>query len=535
MATVFQFLQHTVGVDNGVVRQTLAQAGFNDLDFVYKQELKWSDGVCDGVLKSRVGPPEQRHISVNSILILKKFVLYQKIRYLSGRTRTYANSTLARMNAVYDWYSQLEKDPDDTVANFTDRCNKRLWLESIHQYLSSTKGAALVPLGYVLREQQRPVPVPNFGQPTYDEEVATRGRLDGHFWNADNRSVWLFLRQKCHGTTAWTVIVEFQRTNDGRAAYQALVGQYLGRDYQRSMLKRAVKMLDEMRFDGKSKNFPFDIFVGRVRQCFIDMGPDNQLSEERKVMALQAAWQVPNLQYLDAMMQRDYSNDFNGAVNFLAEQMSGLKLKNGPLARSIDSAKTVPDEAPADPDLVSKLKRQVKSLEAKRKKGYSNQKSDKKTAVSRKKPSAKYSSKDPSAYVSKDAWNKMSDEQKAAARASRSAAGIPQRKVSSISVRRSPAVARMPAPSDDDMDVDDDTVQISNVRQRTIRFADETVYNSDDEDGDKKMPAVVVPPQVLVAPRVKKLITTQRAATYANKPKKNPPKDPPKDGSKKQD
>ena len=183
--------------------------------------------------------------------------------------------------------------------------------------------------------------------------------------------------------------------------------------------------------------------------------------------------------------------------------------------------------------MVSKLKRQIKSLEAKRKKGYSNAKSDKKTAVSRKKPSAKYSSKDPSAYVSKDAWNKMTDEQKAAARASRSAAGIPQRKVSSIAVVRSPAVARMPAPSDDDMDVDDDTVQISNVRQRTIRFADETVYNSD-ADGDKKMPAVVVPPQVLVAPRVKQLITTQRAATYANKPKKNPPKDPPKDESKKQ-
>ena len=58
MATVFQFLQNTVGVENAIVRQTLAQAGFNDLDFVYKQELKWSDGVCEGILRSRVGPPD---------------------------------------------------------------------------------------------------------------------------------------------------------------------------------------------------------------------------------------------------------------------------------------------------------------------------------------------------------------------------------------------------------------------------------------------------------------------------------------------
>ena len=520
----YQFLQHVVGVQNVVVRQKLVDAGFGNLDEVYKKPLEWSGGVVKNIMSSRYGPPEHRHLDPHSIELLKKFVLYQKLRYLCGRTRTYANSTLARMNQVYEWFEQQEADPEDTVANFTDGCNKRLWIESIEQYLSIKKGQALVPLAYVIRrDPNRPEPAPEFGFPTMDHEIATRGRLSGHFWAADNRSVWLFLRKKCHGTTAWTVIVEFERRADGRSAFLALIGQYLGRDYQRNLLKAAVTTLENLRFDGRSKNWTFDRFIGKMRQCFVDMGPNNQLTEERKVMALQAAWQVPGLQHLDAMMQRDYSNDFNGAVTFLAEQLHGLKLKNGPIAQAaVGTVRTDDKDTQAEnskagkTSVIASLKKEIKALKKEFHKG--NKKSKDKPAKG-KKPKTKYDPKDPGGYYTRKAWAEMSDAQKEEARKSRTAAGVPpgkRRGLGSLSTAHPVARAQVePMAVDQDDDASTDSVKPLVQRLKTLRFSSDT--KGGEVEDDRKKPAA--PPQVLVSPKIKQIAITQRAATYAMKPR----------------
>jgi len=419
----------------------------------------------------------------------------------------------------------LEKDPpEDSVANFTDGCNKKLWIESIQQYFALRKGQALVPLLYVIRLQEAvPAVDPGFGLPSFEEDIESRGRLDGQFWRADNRAVWLFLKSKCHGTTAWTTIVEHQRAANGRGAFLALVNQYLGRDVQRSLLKKAVTTLEKLTFDGRSRNWTFDKFVGSMRQCFVDMGEANQLSEERKVMALQSAWQVPGLGHLDAMMQQNYNDDFNGAVTFLGEQMANLKLKNGAANRTVAAATTQP---------AADSKRKLKAMQRaqKRSGGKFRGKSDK-DSHARKKPNAKYNAKDPKAYVSKQAWSTMSEDEKATARRERAAAGIPQRDsksntaggsraIGSLTTVRTSAVASVPTP----MDIDEDA--------RTVARANLSIQPlSDDEDDARKMPppariippARVIPPQVLVAPRVQQLVTTQRVATYASKPSSQQP------------
>ena len=79
----------------------------------------------------------------------------------------------------------------------------------------------------------------------------------------------------------------------------------------------------------KSRNFPFETFVARLREAFEHMGRDNQLSEERKVNKLLDAWNVPALSHLDATIQNDPNlrASFDNAVNFLANQLSGLKFE----------------------------------------------------------------------------------------------------------------------------------------------------------------------------------------------------------------
>ena len=81
------------------------------------------------------------------------------------------------------------------------------------------------------------------------------------------------LQRKCVGTTAGNTIRQFQRTTDGRSAYLRLHRQVCGEDARALLLEKAQNKLDKLRFDNRSKNFTFDAFIDRMRECFIDMAP----------------------------------------------------------------------------------------------------------------------------------------------------------------------------------------------------------------------------------------------------------------------
>ena len=50
-----------------------------------------------------------------------------------------------------------------------------------------------MPIAYVIREEEERLPSETTDN---DIDLATRGRLDGEFWVADNRAVWEFLHDK---------------------------------------------------------------------------------------------------------------------------------------------------------------------------------------------------------------------------------------------------------------------------------------------------------------------------------------------------
>ena len=138
----------------------------------------------------------------------------------------------------------------------------------------------------------------------------------------------------------------------------------MGADVRAVLLKKAEHTLEDIRFDGRSRNWPFDKFIGKLRESFDDLGPDNQLTEQRKVNKLMSAWQVPALQHLDATVQSnpEYRDNFDACVHFLSNQMSALKLKNEPVNRNVASAITAND---SDSEATQQLKAQIKSLQAK--------------------------------------------------------------------------------------------------------------------------------------------------------------------------
>ena len=506
IATMDAYLEQTLGVANQGMRDKIVAAGFTNMDVLVKKADTFAHQACQTVRKSSTGQAASKDVTMAVEEALSKLVLVCKYRYITQRPLAYNQATLDNLDIVWDWFSQLEDDPsEDSVPNFTDSSNRKQWFESITGYLAVKKGKSGVPLLYVIRQDSNlPADDPGFGLPTLNEELVTRGRHNGHFWAADNRSVWLFLRAKCHGTTAWNTILTYQTRSNGRAAFLALLGQYLGEDVRAVLLKKAEQTLETIRFDGRSRNWPFDKFIGKLRESFNDLGPDNQLTEERKVNKLMSAWQVPALQHLDATIQSNpqYRTNFNACVNFLSNQMSNLRTKNGPINRNVASATTLD----GDSKLIQQLKAQVKSLQAKHKKSGGGKGKDKPHKKKQDYKNNKDWENDLTAYVPAKKWFALSADEKERRRAAKDAAGIAKK-----SGKRG----------------------VGSLSTKSKSSNDATMEDAEEEEQAVTTVATVTrvpaPPQFvpvqhlkapLVKPVVKKLTTTQRAATYGKKKSK---------------
>ena len=122
-----------------------------------------------------------------------------------------------------------------------------------------TKSAG-VPILYAVKiGDALPAPAddPGYGLPSFDEELASCGRLCGHYWVSTNRLVWTAIRKMCHGTDAWNHVRRFETPRNGRGAYMALMHTHMGEDIQYTIRAAAEQTLQNILFDGK--NGIFDI------------------------------------------------------------------------------------------------------------------------------------------------------------------------------------------------------------------------------------------------------------------------------------
>ncbi len=337
-------LEDHLGIDNNYLRANIIRSGFNTASRLINMRSTIVGKIATNVRKMPSGTTGQKHVTVEVEEDLERTAIFSRYTFVTQRQMDFQFATKENLNTLFDWYVQQAEDPStDTVSKFSDSSNKREWFESIQNYLSEKKGAIKMPLLYVIRAEDPVVTNPNdiWGQaaPDFNEDLRTRARHDGCFWKADNTAVWPFLHSKCHGTTAWTTISIHEKEADGRKAYLSLIRQYMGPDIQRVLACRAEQFLEHAHFDNKSRNFTYDKFVGRMRQAFIDLGPEDKMSEKRKVTKLMQAWQVDNLKHLDAMVTGDpvRSTNFEEAAAFLGDQMTALQTKNQSNRRNISS------------------------------------------------------------------------------------------------------------------------------------------------------------------------------------------------------
>ena len=326
----------------------------------------------------------------------------------------------------------------------------------------------------------------------HDEEVQSRARHSGHFWRGDNKMVWLIVKGLTEGTSAWTTVKSYGRSNDGRGAFMALMEAYMGVDIKLLLMKKAETTLANAVFDGKSKSWTWTKHTGRLRESFEDMAASGQeLTGRMQVTKLLATFQFEPLKHLASTIEtsQEYRDNFERTAAFIQGQINALRLKNGSTNRTLARLETLEDD---DMDLdTSKETTSAKLKQAKRKlkQMKSKLKMAKKKHLAAKfektNKATKFNKSNPGAYIPIAEWKKLTPEQQAAARKAREADGIPTRRIGALSGSKS--------------DVEEGLVDDQEQHQ-TLLSQKKTIRE--------------VPKHLLKAPRYKDVDLTQRSKHY---------------------
>ena len=523
-AAMDAFLEFHIGVDNANMRERLQDSGFNTLNGLVRPEPKTNGHSCaTAVRKSTGGVAANKDVPVWVEALLICLGVYARYCYICQRVMDYAEADIDRIESLRYWYDNGKSNEKsaDTLKPFTDGANKKTWFENLVDFIKVMIGASGMPCGYVIRENDDlPADDPGFAMPNFDDELMSRGRHGGYFWQADNRKVWLLIEGLTKGTTAWNTVKPFGRAYNGRGAFLALCNAFMGNDVKRLLLKRAELTLNHAVFDGKSKNWTFPTHISRLRESIMDMEDSgNRMTEQMKVNKLLNSFSYLPLAHLQATIEAHpvYSVNFDACVGFIQGQINALKLKNGPRgsnnARTLASIDVFDDttEAPAaDTSRKSEIKkaqRRIKQLQAKIKRG------EKKLRAAKKNSARKFNKKNPGAYIPAAEWKKLTDEEKSAARKAREAQGIPTRRVGALTTSRS---------ADQDEDMEDAIADgVANMGLECDQDEEDSEERGD-SDGPAQLASLKqgppqVPPSLLVAPKTKSVATTQRERFYLKK------------------
>ena len=410
------YLEGTHKVTNVILRSRLIDSGIKRLDTFFKKSDDFVHKACQTIRKVDDKVSANKHISMELEETLHNLQRYCRYWFMIQRPFTYAGATLDNIEIVSNWLGQFTTPSDFPVEleRFTDSLKKRQWLEGIEGRLQQTIGKAGLPIAYAVRHDS-PLPAvdPGIGLPSLDEELQTRGRHTAHFWAADNRLVWNMIYKVCFGTTAWSLAQSYEKTKNVRMAYRALVRQYMGPDTRHLLMQEAGRVINDSRFDNKSRNFTFDKFCARFRQARIDHGPDNQLSPELEVVKIMDCWQVPELMHLIAMIfgTDKYKYNLEETITFLSANLRTLQTTHKPKGRNVSGYEQKDDGYQP-------------RKQGNKKGGKGGKKGSPHKKWSKSKHSKGYDPKNPGKYVKGNEWKSWTDEEKAAAREDRRKKGI---------------------------------------------------------------------------------------------------------------
>jgi hypothetical protein len=218
--------------------------------------------------------------------------------------------------------AEAAKTPIDIVKApepFKKDTKWKVWKETITTYLHSKIGQASIPLAYIIREFD--APIPGLIYPTAHDQLVAGAILIGPEYHRNNGTVYDLLQSLTVNGPAWPWINAYQRTRDGRKAWKSLVSYYEGDSMRTRSKQECYDAIAKAHYQGPRRNYDFSTYVHTHQQAhqeLIRLG--EPIPENKKVRDFLHGITDPQCATikLSVLSNTALMNDFSQAINYIA-------------------------------------------------------------------------------------------------------------------------------------------------------------------------------------------------------------------------
>jgi hypothetical protein len=229
----------------------LATVQEDDLDHLPKHLEAWRD--------PEAGPNNQVRIpfvSLKKLKAMRYWVLAQRcIRNDDPRAQDFTDEvmeeTLTRMQADSDAKNATEETEISKPDKLTDLAKWTRFWELLSTYLGRVKGAALIPLSYLVREHGEVMPeIRNADYGSVQEWLIATTAHSGTHYELDNRTLYDTFKPLVVDGPGWSFIKKFDKHKEGRRAVFAVKTQAEGTSAKITRKNQAYALITSSAYHG---------------------------------------------------------------------------------------------------------------------------------------------------------------------------------------------------------------------------------------------------------------------------------------------
>jgi hypothetical protein len=294
-AVTFRSALERIGF-NANTRTALNENGFNeildlisvqeeDLDRLPKHLESWRDAAALPAAQVRIP-----FVSLQKLKAMRYWVLDQQtqgveVPLAQDFSNQVCSETLVRMKADSDQKAATEDTEVRKPPKLSELSKWTKWWELFTTYLGRVRGAALVPLTYLVREHMEVTEeIRTRVYPTAeDKRIATTALSGGHYV-LDNRTLYDEFKPLVVDGPGWSFIKKFDKAKDGRRAVMALKTQAEGTSAKLTRKQAAYAKLASSTYLGPRKGFDFASYVTLHQDAHNELlDLDEPVAEAKKV------------------------------------------------------------------------------------------------------------------------------------------------------------------------------------------------------------------------------------------------------------
>lgn len=199
----------------------------------------------------------------------------------------------------------------------------KTWAKQFNLYLANHKGAQFAPLDYVIRPEEIDIEP---GEQTERELQLYKYPLRGAHFREDNMMVYRMLFDLVVGSEGEPWIIEFNRSQNGRAAWLNMRLHYEGGGNEKRKIAEAEATIESLHYKNESI-YPFEAFSTKLIEAFYDLeNTESVKTPYDQVKILLSKIQVPGTEaeIHKVHVRQHYRADLPAAITYLSTEFARM-------------------------------------------------------------------------------------------------------------------------------------------------------------------------------------------------------------------